>query len=64
MTPRPVIILEDTSVNGFDTVITTALEDFELSKLIVRYLAKFHAATFYLHDEQVGGVPTVLKNNC
>jgi hypothetical protein len=53
MTPKPVIILEDVSVNGFDTVITKIHEDFELSKLIVKYLAKFHAASFYLQDEQV-----------
>ncbi|XP_070508774.1 uncharacterized protein [Chironomus tepperi] len=52
MTPKPVIILEDVSVNGFDTVIMKIHEDFELSKLIVKYLAKFHAASFYLQDEQ------------
>lgn len=53
MNPKPVIILEDVSVNGFDTVIATIHDDFELSKLIVKYLAKFHAASFYLQDEQV-----------
>ena len=53
MTPKPVIMLEDVSVNGFDTEILTIHEDFELSKLVVKYLAKFHAATFYLQDEQV-----------
>ncbi|KAL7013976.1 hypothetical protein ACKWTF_015676 [Chironomus riparius] len=52
MTPKPVIILEDVSTNGFDTEILTIHEDFELSKLVVKYLAKFHAATFYLQDEQ------------
>ena len=53
MTPKPVIILEDVSINGFDTVINKLHDDFEISKMVVKYLAKFHAATFYLQDEQV-----------
>lgn len=60
MTPKPVIILEDTSVNGFDTMITSAQEDFEFPKRIVKYLAKFHAASFYLHDEQVCIINSIL----
>ena len=53
MTPKPVIILEDVSVNGFKPATATVNDDFELSKRIVKYLAKYHAATFYHHDEQV-----------
>ncbi|KAL7013977.1 hypothetical protein ACKWTF_015677 [Chironomus riparius] len=52
MTPKPVIILEDVSVNGFKPATATVNDDFELSKRIVKYLAKYHAAAFYLHDEQ------------
>jgi hypothetical protein len=50
--PAPTIILEDLSVAGFD-VIERPPEDFEVSKQIFRRLAKFHAANFYLHHEQV-----------
>ena len=65
MTPKPVIILEDITSSGFDTAFKTMHEDFEISKRIVRRLAKFHAASFYLQDEQVG-VPfqNCKKYNC
>ena len=53
MDPKPVIMLEDVKVNGFDTMIHKMHEDFELSKMIVKRLAKFHAAGFYLQDEKV-----------
>ncbi|XP_070508925.1 uncharacterized protein [Chironomus tepperi] len=52
MTPKPIIILEDVSINGFDTPIRSLHDDFEITKMIVRRLAKFHAASFYLQDEQ------------
>jgi len=54
MTPKPVIMLEDVKVNGFDTMIPSIHDDFEISKIIVKRLAKFHAAGFYLQDEKVG----------
>lgn len=50
--PTPVIILEDVSVQGF-SVTERPPEDFEVSKQIARRLAKFHAANFFLHHEQV-----------
>lgn len=50
--PVPVIILEDLSVLGFE-VVRQPPSDFEVSKQIVRRLAKYHAATFYLHHDQV-----------
>jgi hypothetical protein len=53
MTPKPVIILEDVTINGFVPVTATVNDDFEISKRVVKYLAKYHAASFYLHDEQV-----------
>lgn len=53
MTPKPIIILEDISASGFDTMIKTLHDDFELSKRIVRRLATFHAAGFFLDKEQV-----------
>lgn len=46
-------MLEDVKVNGYDTLITTAHDDFEVSKMIFKRLAKFHAAGFYLEDEKV-----------
>jgi hypothetical protein len=52
MAPRPVIMLEDVKDNKFDTMIPTLHGDFEISKMIVRRLAKFHAAGFYLQDEK------------
>lgn len=52
MEPSPVIILEDVSGLGFG-VIEQPPGDIEVSKQILRRLAKFHAATFYLHNEQV-----------
>ncbi|XP_070509090.1 uncharacterized protein [Chironomus tepperi] len=52
MTPKPVIMLEDVKVNGFDTMIPSIHEDFEISKMIVKRLAKFHAAGYYLQDEK------------
>ncbi|XP_070504153.1 uncharacterized protein [Chironomus tepperi] len=52
MTPKPVIILEDVTSSGYDTAFKTMHDDFEISKRIVRRLAKFHAASFYLQDEQ------------
>ncbi|CAG9811444.1 unnamed protein product [Chironomus riparius] len=52
LTPRPVIMLEDVKANGFDTMIPKLHEDFEVSKMILRRLAKFHAAGFYLQDEK------------
>jgi len=53
MTPKPIIMLEDVKVNGYDTLITTAHDDFKFSKMIFKILAKFHAAGFYLEDEKV-----------
>ncbi|CAG9811446.1 unnamed protein product [Chironomus riparius] len=53
MTPKPVIMLEDVKAIGYDTLITTAHDDFEVSKMIFKRLAKFHAASFYLEDEKV-----------
>lgn len=53
MTPKPVLMLEDISVIGFNKIIQKAFDDFEVSKMIVRRLAKFHAASFYLQDENV-----------
>lgn len=52
MEPSPVIILEDLSGQGFG-VIDKPPEELEVSKQIFRRLAKFHAASFYLHHEQV-----------
>lgn len=49
----PVIILEDVKPKGFDYLLQTPPEDFEASKMIIRKLAKFHAASFYLQNEQV-----------
>ncbi|XP_070498826.1 uncharacterized protein [Chironomus tepperi] len=51
-TPKPVIILEDVNKSGFDTSIKSIHEDFEVSKLVLRRLARFHAAGYYLNDEQ------------
>lgn len=53
MTPKPVIILEDIKVNGFDTMSKKMHKDFEVSKKIFKRLSKFHAASFYLHEIQV-----------
>ena len=53
MAPKPVIILEDIKVIGFDTMNKHAYEDYEVSKMVFKRLAKFHAASFYLHDEKV-----------
>lgn len=50
--PSPLIILEDLSGKGFG-IIEKPPEDFEVSKQIFRRLAKFHAASFLLHHEQV-----------
>ncbi|KAL7013979.1 hypothetical protein ACKWTF_015679 [Chironomus riparius] len=52
MTPKPVIMLEDVTLSGFDTAIKSIHEDFELSKMVIKRLAKFHAASFYLQNEQ------------
>lgn len=53
MIPKPVLMLEDISVIGFNKIIQKAFDDFEVSKMIVKRLAKFHAAGFYLQDEKV-----------
>lgn len=53
MTPKPVIILEDLKVVGFDTMSKYMYTDYEVSKMIFKRLAKFHAASYFLHDEQV-----------
>lgn len=53
MTPKPVIMLEDVKVCGFDTMSKNMHKDFEVSKKIFKRLAKFHAASFYLHENQV-----------
>ena len=53
MTPKPVIMLENITLSGFDTSIKSIHENFELSKMVLKRLAKFHAASFYLQDEQV-----------
>lgn len=50
--PSALIILEDVRGLGFGVIERTP-EDLEVSKRIFRRLAKFHAASFYLHDEQV-----------
>jgi Ecdysteroid kinase-like family len=50
--PTPTIVLEDVGEQGFD-VIEKPVEDFEVSKQIFRRLAKFHAASFFLHHEKV-----------
>lgn len=50
--PEPVIVLEDATVDGF-TVINVAPEDFEGTKKIFKRLAKFHAGSFYLANENV-----------
>lgn len=50
--PSRLIVLEDLSIEGFE-VIEKPPEDFEVSQKIFRRLAKFHAATFLLHHEQV-----------
>lgn len=49
--PSPVIILEDVSGAGF-SVVDKSPDDFEVSKKVVRRLAKYHAATFYLAAEK------------
>jgi hypothetical protein len=41
------------SANGYDTMIKTIHEDFEVSAMIVKRLAQYHAASFYLEKEQV-----------
>jgi hypothetical protein len=41
------------STNGYDTMIKTVHEDFEVSAMIVKRLAQYHAASFYLEKEQV-----------
>lgn len=46
------IVLEDACADGFD-VIDRPPEDFEVSRKIVQRLAKFHAASFYLVNENV-----------
>ena len=53
MTPKPVIILEDVKVGGFNTMSKYMYKNYEVSKMVFERLAKFHAASFYLHDEQV-----------
>lgn len=50
--PSPVIILEDACANGY-TVIDKPPKNFEVSKMIVQRLAKFHAANFFLISEHV-----------
>lgn len=50
--PSPVIVMEDLSVDGFVMNVKT-FDDFEVSKRIVRRLAKFHAGTFFLAEEKV-----------
>jgi hypothetical protein len=53
LTPKPVIILEDVSANGYGTMIKTLHDDFYMTKRIVRRLAKYHAAGYFLEHEQV-----------
>lgn len=50
--PSPVIVLEDASVHGYN-VIDKPPEDFDVSLKIVKRLAKFHAASFYLISDHV-----------
>jgi hypothetical protein len=50
--PTSVIVIEDSCVDGY-TVIDKPPEDLEVSKSIIRRLAKFHAATFYLVNDHV-----------
>ncbi|CAO1366944.1 unnamed protein product [Diamesa hyperborea] len=46
--PTTVIVLEDISVNGYETL--RLPKDYQTSKLIFQRLAKFHAASFCLVD--------------
>lgn len=50
--PFPIIILEDAFPLGFNKIIPHPPEDFEVSKMIVKKLAKFHAANYYLQTEK------------
>ncbi|CAO1441807.1 unnamed protein product [Diamesa serratosioi] len=50
--PAPVIVLEDLSVQDFNTINKPPV-DFEESKKIVRRLAKFHAANVHIEAEQL-----------
>lgn len=46
------IVFEDICEKGFVTV-NHPPEDYEDSKLIIKRLAKFHAASYYLANEKV-----------
>lgn len=50
--PQPTIVLEDVSPFGYKTL-NRPTEDFEVSKMIAKRLAKFHAASYYLVNEKV-----------
>ncbi|XP_070508850.1 uncharacterized protein [Chironomus tepperi] len=52
MTPKPVIVLQDVKASEYDTLITIPHDDFEISKMIFKRLAKIHAAGYYLEDEK------------
>lgn len=45
------MIFEDVCQRGFDKIIELPTEDFEVSKMAVQKIAKFHAASFYLQNE-------------
>lgn len=49
----PVIMLEDVKPKGFDFLLESPPEDFETSIMMIKKLAKFHAASFYLQNERV-----------
>ena len=54
----PVIILEDVKPKGYDFLIDSPPEDFETSVMMIKKLAKIHAASFYLQNEQVSNKNT------
>jgi Ecdysteroid kinase-like family len=53
--PAPVIVLEDAKVDGY-FVIDKPPQDFEVSKMIIERLAKFHAATYFMADDRVSQI--------
>lgn len=52
--PTPIIVLEDACEDGYATI-SSVPEDFEETKKVFKRLAKYHAGSFYLANENVSG---------
>lgn len=60
--PTSVIVIDDACVDGY-TVIDKPPEDLDVSKSIIRRLAKFHAASYFLVSDHVSNIAWT-SNRC